>query len=106
MNRAIALAEIDGSEEALELIDKLPLDDYRYFHSTRADFLRRLGRNTEARIAYGRALALTQSEPERRFLEGRMLELRTHVNADSEEFWTYTLNDLKQTLEGGEEPTR
>ena len=106
MNRAIALAEINGPEDALELIDQLPLDDYCYFHSTRADFLRRLGRNTEARIAYRRALALTQSEPERRFLEGRMLELGTPVNADWQELWTYTLNDLEQELEGGEEPTR
>ena len=106
MNRAIALAEINGPEDALELIDQLPLDDYCYFHSTRADILRRLGRNTEARIAYGRALALTQSEPERRFLEGRMLELGTPVNTDWQELWTYTLNDLEQELEGGEEPTR
>jgi RNA polymerase sigma-70 factor (ECF subfamily) len=75
MNRAVALAEVDGPEAALELVDELPLDDYRYFHSTRADFLRRLGRTTEARIAYGRALALTDNDPERRFLEGRMLEL-------------------------------
>jgi RNA polymerase sigma-70 factor (ECF subfamily) len=51
MNRAIALAEIDGPHAALELIDHLRLDDYRYFHSTRADFLRRLGLNREARIA-------------------------------------------------------
>src|SRR5262249_13607920 len=102
MNRTVALAEIEGPEAALELIDQLPLDDYRYFHSTRADFLRRLGRNTEARIAYGRALALTDNKPERRFLEGRMLELRPRSHADWEEFWTYTFNDLKETLEGGE----
>jgi RNA polymerase sigma-70 factor, ECF subfamily len=75
MNRAVALAELEGPEAALELIDELPLDDYRYFHSARADFLRRLGRNREARIAYERALALTDNDPERRFLEGRMLEL-------------------------------
>jgi RNA polymerase sigma-70 factor, ECF subfamily len=106
MNRALALAEIEGPEEALELIDRLPLEDYRYFHSTRADFLRRLGRNTEPRIAYGRALALTDNEPERRFLEGRMLELRLRFGPDSEEFWTHTLNDLKKTLEGGEERSR
>jgi len=76
MNRAIAHAEIEGPEAALERIDRLPLDEYRYFHSTRADFLRRLGRTTEARIAYERALGLTDSTPERRFLEGRILELR------------------------------
>ena len=76
MNRAIAHAEIEGPEAALERIDRLPLDEYRYFHSTRADFLLRLGRTTEARIAYERALGLTDSTPERRFLEGRILELR------------------------------
>src|SRR5262249_35702689 len=47
MNRAIAVAEIDGPQAALEIIDRLALGDYRYFHSTRADFLRRLGRNAE-----------------------------------------------------------
>src|SRR5262245_16939207 len=102
MNRAIALAEIDGPQAALELIDQLLLHDYRYFHSTRADFLRRLGRNTEARIAYCRALELTESMPERRFLEGRMLELRPGSNADWEDFWTYTLDDLRESLEGDE----
>jgi RNA polymerase sigma-70 factor (ECF subfamily) len=106
MNRAIAVAEIEGPEAALELIDELPLDDYRYFHSSRADFLRRLDRNAEARIAYGRALALTDNSLERRFLEGRMLELRPRTNADWEEFWTHTLNDLKETLEGGDGSSR
>jgi len=95
MNRAVALAEIEGPEAALELIDQLALDDYRYFHSTRADFLRRLGRNEEARAAYGRALALTQAEPERRFLEARLLELRPRSDADWDEFWTSTLDDLE-----------
>src|SRR5262249_61127825 len=76
LNRAVAMAEIEGPEAALELIDQLPLDDYRYFHSTRADFLRRLGRNAEARIAYGRALALTDNTPKRRFPEGGLLELK------------------------------
>jgi RNA polymerase sigma-70 factor (ECF subfamily) len=75
MNRAVAVAEIDGPGAALELIDRLPLHDYRYFHSTRADFLRRLGRNSEARIAYGRALSLTENEPERRFLERTLDDL-------------------------------
>jgi len=102
MNRAVALAEIDGPEAALQLIDQLPLDGYRYFHSTRADFLRRLGRNTEARMAFGRALELTDNELERRFLEGRMLELRPRSDADWDEFWTSTLDDLKKTLEGGQ----
>jgi RNA polymerase sigma-70 factor, ECF subfamily len=94
MNRAIAVAEIEGPEAALELIDQLPLDNYRYFHSTRADLLRRLGRNDEARAAYGRALALTENEPERTFLGGRMLELRPRSDGDGDGFWTDALNDL------------
>jgi RNA polymerase sigma-70 factor (ECF subfamily) len=102
MNRAIAIAETEGPEGALELIDQLPLDDYRYFHSTRADFLRRLGRNVEAQAAYGRALALTDNPPERRFLEGRMLELRPRSAAEWDEFWTHVLTDLKQSLESDE----
>jgi RNA polymerase sigma-70 factor (ECF subfamily) len=74
LNRAIAIAETDGAEAALELLDELALEDYRYFHSTRADLLRRLGRSTDARAAYARALELTQAAPERRFLEGRLAE--------------------------------
>jgi RNA polymerase sigma-70 factor (ECF subfamily) len=102
LNRAIALAEIEGPEPALEVVDQLPLDDYRYFHSTRADLLRRLGRNTEARIAYGRALVLTDNTPERRFLEERMLELLPHSSADWEDFWSFSLNSLEDRLRGGE----
>jgi len=99
LNRAIALAEIEGPEVALELLDQLALQDYRYFHSTRADLLRRLGRNAEARDAYGRALQLTFTGPERRFLEGRMLELRPRSQAEWDEFWTHTLNELKERIE-------
>ena len=55
--------------------------------------MRRLGRNAEATAAYGRALALTDNEPERRFLDGRMLELRPRSDAD-DEFWTDTLDGL------------
>jgi RNA polymerase sigma-70 factor (ECF subfamily) len=75
LNRAVAVAEVDGPEAALRIVDGLPLDDYRYLHSTRADLLRRLGRTAEARAAYGRALELAQAEPERRFLESRLAEL-------------------------------
>jgi len=99
LNRAIALAETDGPEAALEVLDGLPLDDYRYFHSTRAELLRRLGRNAEARVAYGRALALASTDPERRFLEGRLVELRPRTPADWDEFWTYTLDELKHMVE-------
>ncbi len=75
MNRAIAVAELDGPEAGLALLDHLELDDYRYYHSTRADLLRRLGRDDEARSAYTRALELTQAGPERRFLETRRARL-------------------------------
>ena len=52
------------------------LTTYHLAHAARADFCRRLGRNTEARTSYERALSLTQQEPERRFLKRRMGELR------------------------------
>ncbi len=75
LNRAIAVAETDGAEAGLALLDRLDLDGYQYFHSTRADLLRRLGRAGEARTAYERALELAQAEPERRFLERRIAEV-------------------------------
>jgi RNA polymerase sigma-70 factor, ECF subfamily len=75
MNRAIAVAEIDGPEAGLAILDRLDLGHYRYFHSTRADLLRRAGRNREARLAYRRALDLAQTEPERRFLQDRLTEI-------------------------------
>ncbi|MDX6485025.1 MAG: hypothetical protein QOF43_178 [Gaiellaceae bacterium] len=99
LNRAIAIAETDGPEAALDVLDQLALDDYRYFHSTRADVLRRLGRNTDARLAYTRALDLTQTDPERRFLEGRLSELRPSSPTGWDDFWTYTLNELKDSIE-------
>jgi len=75
MNRAIALAELQGPGAGLALLDGLELGDYRYYHSTRADLLRRLGRDDEARAAYARALELTQPGPEQRFLERRLADL-------------------------------
>ena len=75
LNRAVAVAEADGPEAGLALVDALELDGYRYLHSTRADLLRRLGRTAEARAEYRRALSLTESAPERRFLERRLEEL-------------------------------
>jgi RNA polymerase sigma-70 factor, ECF subfamily len=75
LNRAIALAEADGLEAGLALVDSLGLDGYQYFHSTRADLLRRLGRADEARIAFERALELAGAEPERRFLRRRIAEV-------------------------------
>jgi RNA polymerase sigma-70 factor (ECF subfamily) len=75
MNRAIAVGELEGPEVGLALLDGLELGDYRYYHSTRADFLRRLGRDREARAAYTRALELTQPGPEQRFLQMRLAGL-------------------------------
>jgi RNA polymerase sigma-70 factor (ECF subfamily) len=74
LNRAVAVAEAHGLEQGLEALDELEeIDDYHYLHAARADLLRRLGRQEEARAAYERALALVHSDVERRFLE-RQLE--------------------------------
>jgi RNA polymerase sigma-70 factor (ECF subfamily) len=75
LNRAVAVAETDGPEAALALLDVLDLPGYRYLHSTRADFLRRLGRDANAATEYENALALTSEPHERRFLERRLQEL-------------------------------
>jgi RNA polymerase sigma-70 factor (ECF subfamily) len=77
LNQAIAVAEAYGAEPALVLLDRLELDGYQYFHSTRADLLRRLGRAAEARTEYERALELAHTEPERRFLQRRVAEVST-----------------------------
>jgi RNA polymerase sigma-70 factor, ECF subfamily len=75
LNRAVAVAEAQGPEVGLDIVDRLALEDYRYLHSTRGELLRRLGRAEEARDAYRRALALVQGDPERRLLERRLEEL-------------------------------
>ena len=75
LNRAIAIAEAQGPEAGLAIIDRLELDEFRYTHSTRGELLRRLGRSDEARDAYRRALALVHDEAERRFVERRLAEL-------------------------------
>jgi RNA polymerase sigma-70 factor (ECF subfamily) len=75
LNRAVAIAEADGPEAGLELLDRLQLDDYRYLHSARAEMLRRLDRSDEARAAYGRALELVHDDAERRLFERRRAEL-------------------------------
>lgn len=79
LNRAVAVAMRDGPSAGLALVDAIllcgDLTNYHLAHSARADLCRRLGRNAEAKASYERALALTQQEPERRFLEGRLREL-------------------------------
>ena len=74
LNRAVAIAEAEGPAAALAIIDGLDLPGYQYWHSTRAEFLRRLGRPAEARAAYQAALELARSLPERRYLERRITE--------------------------------
>ncbi len=75
LNRAIAVAEAQGPQAGLEIVDGLPLEGYRYLHSTRGELLRRLGRTEEAGDAYRRALALVHDDAERRLLERRLAEL-------------------------------
>ena len=79
LNRAVAVAMRDGPAAGLALVESIlsrgDLINYHLAHSARADFCRRLGRTADARASYERALALTQQEPERRFLEGRLREL-------------------------------
>jgi RNA polymerase sigma-70 factor (ECF subfamily) len=80
LNRAVAIAMRDGLDSGLAIVDGLlaraELKKYYLAHSVKADFCRRLGRTAEARESYERALALVQQEPERRFLEKRLRELR------------------------------
>ncbi|HTN24869.1 MAG TPA: sigma-70 family RNA polymerase sigma factor [Solirubrobacteraceae bacterium] len=75
LNRAVAVAEADGPEAALRIVDAIALDEYRYLHATRGELLRRLGRPDEARDAYARALTLAHDAAERRLLERRLAEL-------------------------------
>jgi RNA polymerase sigma-70 factor, ECF subfamily len=76
LNRAVAVAEVDGPEAALALVEGLDLDRSHVLHAVRADLLRRLGRNAEAAAAYEAAIARTENAAERRFLEGRRAALR------------------------------
>jgi RNA polymerase sigma-70 factor, ECF subfamily len=75
LNRAVAIAELDGPDAGLALLGTLTLDTYRYYHSTRAEFLRRAGRTGDARAAYARALDLAETDHERQFLTRRLEEL-------------------------------
>jgi RNA polymerase sigma-70 factor (ECF subfamily) len=80
LNRAVAVAMRDGPSAGLTLIDAIlargDLSEYHLAHSARADLCRRLGKTTQARDAYRRALALARQEPEQRFLERRLAELK------------------------------
>ena len=80
LNRAVAIAMVDGPQAALALIDALAatgdLDAYHLLHAARADLLRRLGSSVEAAKSYARALALVTNDSERRFLERRLREVQ------------------------------
>jgi RNA polymerase sigma-70 factor, ECF subfamily len=71
LNRAVAVAEVEGPSAALAVVDDLDLEDYHLFHAIRADLLRRLGRDTEAAVAYEAAIARAENEAERDFLRRR-----------------------------------
>lgn len=75
LNRAVAVAEVDGPDVALALVDRLPLAGYHAFHATRAELLRRLGRGGEARLAYDRAIELAGNSAEAAYLARRRGQL-------------------------------
>jgi RNA polymerase sigma-70 factor (ECF subfamily) len=83
LNRAVALAELEGPEAGLASVDELELDGYHLFHAIRADLLRRLGRETEAAAAYETALALTKNAAERDFLARRRAVLGRAGRSDA-----------------------
>ena len=80
LNRAVAVAMVEGPQAGLDLVDELAVDKrltgYHLLFAARADLLRRLGRRDEARVAYRDALDLAGNEPERAFLRRRLAELR------------------------------
>jgi RNA polymerase sigma-70 factor (ECF subfamily) len=71
LNRAVALAEVEGPAAALAIVDELPLGRYYLFHAVRADLLRRLGREADAARAYDAAIARAENAAERAFLQGQ-----------------------------------
>ena len=75
LNRAVGVAELDGPEVALTVIDRLPLTEYHAWHAARAELLRRLGRSAEAKEAYAAAIAATQNSAERAYLSRKRGEL-------------------------------
>ncbi len=81
LHRAVAVAEVDGPEAALTLVDGLNLGGYYQFHAIRADLLRRLGRYTEAALAYEAAITRTQNTAERDFLQRRRAMVHAAIRA-------------------------
>jgi RNA polymerase sigma-70 factor (ECF subfamily) len=78
LNRAVVVAEVEGAQKALELIEPLALDRYHLFHAVRADFLRRLGRDAEAAAAYQAAIARSDNAREKAFLQSRYDAIAKH----------------------------
>ena len=76
LNRAIAVAEVEGPAAGLAILDVLALEDFHYLHAARGELLRRLGQNVEAAQAQRRALTLVNDDAERRLIERRLSELR------------------------------
>ena len=72
LNRAVAVAEVHGLHEALAAVERINLPDYYLFHAIRADLLRRLGRNIEAKRAYEAALGRSANSAEKSFLQRRL----------------------------------
>ncbi len=85
LSRAIAIAEAHDPERGLEIIERLPLQNYRYLHSARAEMLRRLGRSEQARAAYRRALEFVPDGSERRLIQRRLAELDAPNDQSSRE---------------------
>ena len=75
LNRAVAVAEVDGPAPALALVEELDLNDYYLFHAIRADFLKRLGRSDDAAAAYRKALELSRNPAEHTLLENALSHL-------------------------------
>ena len=69
LNRAVALAETEGPEAGLAIVDRLALDHYYLWHAIRADLLKRIGRYQDAAAAYDAAIARTDNAAERAFLQ-------------------------------------
>jgi RNA polymerase sigma-70 factor (ECF subfamily) len=72
VNRAVAVAEVEGPDAALTLLDSLDLENYYLFHTVRAEMLRRLGCNDEAATAYEAAIARTNNLTEREYMQRRL----------------------------------
>jgi RNA polymerase sigma-70 factor, ECF subfamily len=80
LNRAVAVAELDGPHSALELIDELPLESYYLYHAIRADLLRRLGRRGQAKAAYRAAIERTDNAAEIAFMKERISAIRASTS--------------------------